>query len=581
MFNYLQAKYDLSNEGLKSLKKGILFSVLSNLSIMIPVFLLTEVLSQMLDIVTMKSNNININVIGYTIIGVFVLFIMFVFSYYQYTTTYVNTYEEGSKRRIQIAEHLRKLPVSFFAKKDLSDLTSTIMSDCAGFEHTFAHAIPQFYGSITSTLIVTIALCVLNFKMAIAVFWVSPFAFFIIFVSRKLQSKFGKKFMAKKLEVSDTIQETLELVQEIQAYNIQKDYLGLIDYRLEEAEKSQKKSELITATLLTTAQMLLRLGLATVIVIGNSMIIKRETDLFTYILFLIVASMIYDPLSHTMNNLAQIFNTDIIVERLKKVYKEPFLEGDKNIKFDNYNIEFKNVDFSYDNNKKIINKLSFKAIQGKKTALVGFSGSGKSTVLKLAARFYDINKGKITVGGKDVSNIDETELLNYYSIVFQNVLLFDNTIMENIRLGKKAATDEEVIEAAKLANCHEFIIALKEGYNTRIGENGRLLSGGEKQRLSIARAILKDAPIVLLDEITSSLDVENEVLIQDAISRVVKEKTVIIVAHKMNTIQNCDNIVVMKDGAKVEEGIHADLIDKKDVYYKLWSIQNESSNWAL
>lgn len=581
MFNYLQTKYDLSNEGLKSLKKGILFSVLSNLSIMIPVFLLTEILSKMLDNVTMKSNSLNINVIGYTIIGVFVLFIMFVFSYYQYTITYINTYEESSKRRIQIAEHLRKLPLSFFAKKDLSDLTNTIMSDCAGFEHAFSHAIPQFYGSIISTLIVTIALCVLNFKMAIAVFWVAPFAFFIIFVSRKLQAKFGKKFMAKKLQVSDTIQETLELVQEIQAYNIQKDYKKLIDNRLEEAEASQKKSELITATLLTAAQMFLRLGLATVIVVGNKMIIKQETDLFTYILFLIVASMIYDPLSQTMNNLAQIFNTDIIVERLKKVYKEPFLEGSKNAEFDNYDIEFNNVDFSYNNNKNIINNLNFKAIQGKKTALVGFSGSGKSTVLKLAARFYDINKGKITVGGKDVSNIDETELLNYYSIVFQNVLLFDNTILENIRLGRKDATDEEVIKACKLTNCHEFIMGLKDGYNTKIGENGRLLSGGEKQRLSIARAMLKDAPIILLDEITSSLDVENEILIQEAISRVIKNKTVIIVAHKMKTIQNCDNIIVMKDGSKVEEGVHKDLMDKKGVYYKLWKLQNESSNWAL
>ncbi|MCR8746655.1 ABC transporter ATP-binding protein [Romboutsia lituseburensis] len=581
MFDYLQTKYDLSNEGLKSLKKGILFSVLYNLSIMIPIFLLTKILSKMLDIVTMNSSNININVIGYTIIGVFVLFIMFVFSYYQYTITYINTYEESSKRRVQIAEHLRKLPLSFFAKKDLSDLTNTIMSDCAGFEHAFSHAIPQFYGSIISTAIVIIALCVLNFKMAIAVFLVAPLAFFIIFISRKLQRKFGKKHMDKKLKVSDTIQETLELVQDIQAYNIQNGYGNLIDSRLEEAEKSQKKSELITATLLTVAQMFLRLGLATVIVVGNNMIINQDTDLFTYILFLIVASMIYDPLSQTMNNLAQIFNTDIIVDRLKKVYNEPILEGDKNIKFDNFDIEFKNVGFSYDKNKNIINNLNFNAAQGKKTALVGFSGSGKSTVLKLAARFYVIDKGKITVGGKEVSNIDETELLNYYSIVFQNVLLFDNTIMENIRNGKKEATDEEVINASKLANCHDFIMELKDGYNTRIGENGRLLSGGEKQRISIARAILKDAPIILLDEITSSLDVENEILIQEAISRVIKDKTVIIIAHKMKTIKNCDNIIVMKDGSKVEEGIHNELMNKKGIYYKLWNIQNESSNWAL
>ncbi|RDY23468.1 ABC transporter ATP-binding protein [Romboutsia maritimum] len=581
MFNYLQAKYDLSNEGLKSLKKGILFSVLSNLSIMIPIFLLTKVLSKMLDVVTMNSSDTSVNVIGYTIIGVFVLFIMFVFSYYQYTITYVNTYEESSKRRIQIAEHLRKLPLSFFAKKDLSDLTSTIMSDCAGFEHAFSHAIPQFYGSIISTVIIILALCVLNFKMAIAVFWVAPFAFFIIFISRKLQAKFGKKHMEKKLSVSDTIQETLELIQEIQAYNIQNEHGNLIDYRLEEAEKSQNKSELLTATLLTVAQMFLRLGLATVIVVGNNMIINQDTDLFTYILFLIVASMIYDPLSQTMNNLAQIFNTDIIVERLKTVYNEPILEGDKNIKFENFDIEFKNVGFAYDKNKNTINNLDFKAKQGEKIALVGFSGSGKSTVLKLAARFHHINKGKIFVGGKDISNIDETSLLNYYSIVFQNVLLFDNTIMENIRLGKKEATDDEVIKAAKLANCHEFIIGLKDGYNTKIGENGRLLSGGEKQRISIARAILKDAPIILLDEITSSLDVENEILIQEAISRIIKGKTVIIVAHKMKTIQNCDNIIVMKDGSKVEEGVHEELMDKKGVYYKLWNIQNKSSDWAL
>ena len=575
MFNYLQGKYDLSNDGLKSLKKGILFSVLSNLSTMIPVFLLTKVLSKMLDIVTMSSKDENIKLIGYLTIGVFVLFVIFIFSYYQYTITYVNTYEESSKRRIQIGEHLRKLPLSFFARKDLSDLTNTIMSDCAGFEHALSHAIPQFYGSIISTIIVIIALCIVNFKMAMGVFWVAPFAFLIIFVSRKLQSNFGKKYMSEKLRVSDTIQETLELIKEIQAYNMQNEYGELIDFRLEKAEKAQKKSELITATLLTVAQMFLRLGLATVIVVGNGMIINKDIDLFTYILFLIVASMIYDPLSQTMNNLAQIFNTDIIVERLKKVYNEPILEGDKGIEFNNFNIEFENVKFSYDKSKSVIRNLSFKAKQGEKTAIVGFSGSGKSTILKLATRFYDVNKGKVMVGGKDISKIDEAYLLNYYSIVFQEVLLFDNTIMENIRLGKKDATDDEVIAAAKLANCHEFIMALEKGYNTSIGENGSLLSGGEKQRISIARAILKDAPIILLDEITASLDVENEVLIQEAISRVIKDKTVIIVAHKLNTIKNCDKIIVMKDGVKIEEGKHKELMDRKLIYYKLWGLQNE------
>lgn len=581
MFNYLKDKYDLTKEGLQSLKKGVFYSVLANLSLMIPIGLMTLVLNKMLDKILKNNVDFKLSPVKYTVLGIGVLFIIFIFSYCKYTATYIGTYEESAKRRISIAEKMRELPLSFFGKRDLSDLTNTIMGDCASFEHAFSHSIPQFYGALISTLIIAIILLIKNWKMAIALFWVAPLSFLIILMSRRMQNKLGTKYALKRRALSDSIQECLELIEDIKAYNQEENYGDLIDKKLDEAEKAQKSSELLTASLITTGQMFLRLGLATVIVVGNTMVLNNETDLFTYILFLIAASMIYDPLSGAMNNLAEIFNVDILVERLKKIYSTQIQRGEKDLSFNNFNIRFENVSFSYAGEDKIIDNLSFTAKQGEKTALVGPSGSGKSTVLKLVARFWDIQKGKIYVGNKDISTIDAEDLLKYYSVVFQDVLLFDNSIMENIRLGRKGATDEEVIKAAKLANCDSFVDRLKEGYQTKIGEDGGLISGGERQRISIARAILKDAPIILLDEVTASLDVENETLIEEAISRVVKNKTVIIIAHRMRTIEGCNKIIVMDKGRVIEEGPHDKLIGNESLYNKLVTLQKQSEDWVL
>lgn len=580
MIKALKKKYALSDQGAKDLLKGIVYSVLANISLMFPVILLAIVLNQLLAPV-LGASAPEISAAVYTVIGIVILAVVFIFHYCQYTATYLGTYDESARRRIGLAEKLRTLPLTFFHQRDLADLTSTIMGDCANFEHAFSHTVPQFFGAVISTGIVCIGLLIFNWQMGLALLWVAPISFAIVILSRKWQEKLSKKHMNARLELAEGIQECLETVQDIKACNQEEDYLRKLDAKMDAAEKAQISSEMTTASLLTTGQMFLRLGLATVIVVGNSLVVSGDTSLFTYILFLIAASRLYDPLSGAMSNMAELFSVQLQVNRLKEIEKYPEETGEKNIHTNGYDITFDHVQFSYEKGKPVLRDVSFTAKQGQVTALVGPSGGGKSTVAKLAAKFYPLDGGRILLGGTDIAPLNSTMLMKNFSIVFQDVVLFNNTIMENIRVGKKDATDEEVIAAAKAAQCDEFISKLSDGYQTVIGENGSTLSGGECQRLSIARALLKDAPVILLDEATASLDVDNETEIQNAISRLVKGKTVLIIAHRMRTVESADNIVVLSDGIVAENGTHEELMKENGLYHRLVDLQTASANWKL
>ena len=580
MINRLRKKYALSEQGAKDLFQAIVYSVLANISLMLPVALLAIVLNHMLPVVlgTQESNS---GIWGYTIAGIVILAIIFILHYMQYTKAYIGTYEESERRRITLAEKLRTLPLSFFHERDLSDLTGTIMGDCANFEHAFSHTVPQFYGAVISTAIVCIVLLIMDWRMGLALLWVAPVAFAVVLLSRKWQEKLGKKHIAARLDLSDGIQECLETVQDIKACNQETTYLKKLDAKMDAAEKAQISSEMVSASLVTTGQMILRLGLATVIVVGSTLILNGHISLFTYILYLIAASRLYDPLSGAMSNMAELFSVNLQVRRLREIQEYPLQGGQTDYHTQGYDVTFDNVKFSYEPGKPVLQGVSFTAKQGQVTALVGPSGGGKSTVAKLAAKFYDVDGGKITLGGADIASLDPVALMKDFSIVFQDVVLFNNTIMENIRVGRKGASDEDVIAAAKAARCDDFIKKLPQGYQTVIGENGSTLSGGECQRLSIARALLKDAPVILLDEATASLDVDNETQIQEAISKLVRGKTVLVIAHRMRTIEAADQIVVLDHGVVEERGTNDELMQKNGLYRKLVDLQTEAANWKL
>ena len=571
MFNKIKEKYHLSDAEAILIKKGILFNTLSNISKMLPVGICAYVLSQMYSIITNKNYSVELPILMYLGVSATAILLMILLSYIEYTKTFIDIYQESANRRISISEFLRKLPLSFFAKRDISDLTTVVMTDTSGIEHALAHVIPQCYGTVLSTVVIFLSMLIFNFKMAMSLFWVIPIAFAVVLLSRKLQKSYSEKFKSEKLASSDQIQTTLEMIKEIKSFSLEEKQKKSIKVQLDAFEKKQRESELFSATILASAQMILKLGIATVILVGAYLLLHGEIDLFTYIIFLFSAGLIYDPIHALMNSLTAIFSTDVLVKRMDDIKKEHINVEPFSAKTDDMSIKFDNVTFGYDD-EDVLKNVTFTVKSGSKTALVGSSGSGKSTVLKLAAGFYKASSGNIFLGGTDISNVDDESLLKYYSVVFQDVLLFDGTIMDNIRLGNKNATDDEVIKAAKLANCDSFVSNLPNGYMTTIGENGKLLSGGEKQRISIARAIIKDAPIVLLDEVTSALDIQNENLIQKAVSHITKNKTVIVIAHKLNTIKDCDNILVFDKGKIVEQGTHEELLKKNGYYKKLYDM---------
>lgn len=580
MITWMQKKLALSKKGAIGLIKGMIWSALSYLTLMIPMGILVVFVGEVLDSI-LSGNYEGANLFFYIALIVIAIIVMIPFHSLQYGSVFIATYEESANKRIALAEKLRQLPLSFFGQRDVGDLTTTLMSDCTGMEHAFSHAVPQLGGALIYTVAVTCMMIAINIKMAIALFWVFPVSLFIILATRGLQERAGKKYLAASVECADGIQECLETVREIKAYNYKNEYLKKLFAKMDEVEKAKVRSELTTDAFLGMGQVFLRFGLVTVIVTGGSLLFKGEISLTVYFMFLMAATRIYDPLSGVLANIAEIFTAKLRIERMQEIENMEVLDGEGDVNVDGYDICFDHVGFSYKDEGRVLKDVSFVAKQGEITALVGPSGSGKSTAAKLAARFWDVNEGKITLGGIDIKTVNPEELLKNFSIVFQDVVLFDNTVMENIRVGRKDATDDEVKAAAKAAQCSEFIEHLPNGYDTVIGENGAMLSGGERQRLSIARAILKNAPVILLDEATASLDVENETLVQKAISRLITGKTVLIIAHRMRTVAGADKIIVLKDGYVAEQGTSDELNKKGGIYKRMVELQRESESWEV
>ena len=575
MIEKLQKKYALSRQGAKDLVKGCVACFFQYLSLMVPIALLYYLVS---DLMNGDAGYRKWFYIGGCVICVILILVT---TWFQYNGTFFATYIESGVRRISIAEKLRKLPLSYFGKKDLADLTSTIMNDSAVLETAFSHFIPELVGSVASTTIVALGLFAFDVKMAFAALWVLPVSFAIVLSSSKLQQKLGRKQMDAKMACADGIQECIETVQDLKSNNAENEYLKGLFKKVDNVEKRMIVSEFGNAAFVVSASLVLKLGIASVALTGAYLLTRGELDVLTFFMFLLVASRLYDPLQGALQNLAAIISTKTNIARMKEILDHDVQTGSEQLTNKGYDIQFDHVKFAYDTSETVLEDVSFTAKQGEVTALVGPSGGGKTTVSRLAARFWDASSGKITVGGMDVSKIDPEKLFSLYSIVFQDVTLFNNTIMENIRIGRKDATDEEVIAAAKLANCDEFAMKLPDKWNSMIGENGCELSGGERQRISIARAFLKNAPVILLDEATSSLDVENETLIQSALSRLIKDKTVMVIAHRMRTVAGADKIVVLSDGKVVETGTPDELMKKDGIFAHMLKLQTQGQNWNL
>ena len=575
MIEKLMHKYALSKQGASDMIKAIISATISNIILMVPVALLYYLVRDYM------AGNLGDKVLFY-VAGCLITFVLIgISTYIQYNATFLSTYVESGVRRVTLAEKLRKIPLSFFGKKDLSDLTSTIMNDCAQMETASSHFIPELFGACISTALIAIGLFFFDWRMAIAALWVLPVSFLIVGCSGKVQKSLNKKQMVLKMACADGIQECLENVRDLQAYNTQEDYMKGLTAKIKAVEKHAIVTELGTAVFVGSSQMILKLGIATVALVGGVLLAKGELDILTFFMFLMVVSRIYDPMQVSLQNLAAVIASGVQSDRLDEILSHEVQDGTNTMKNDGYDIEFSNVGFSYETGDVVLKDVSFVAKQGEVTALIGPSGGGKTTVSRLASRFWDANRGSITVGGMDISKVDPETLMSLYSIVFQDVTLFNNTILENIRIGKMDATDEEVIAAAKLAHCDEFAEKLSDGWNTVIGETGSELSGGERQRISIARAFLKDAPIILLDEATASLDVDNETMIQESLSRLIKDKTVMIIAHRMRTVANADKIVVLKDGVVAESGTPSELDEKDGIYANMVKTQNLAADWAL
>lgn len=579
MIKKVQERFALTHLGAVNLIKACVSCTISYLAIAMSIGVLYYFTCDVLEMLYGSSNTILYSM--YLIEFVIVVILIFIAHYIQYNMTFYNTYKESARLRIRVAEKLRKFPLMFFSKRDLSDLTTTILSDVTGMEQALSHFIPEFFGSIASTLLLSISMFFFDFRMALAAVWCVPVSFLLVVLAKRKLSNAGFKDRQKQLVRTEKIQETLETIRDLKANHYTQQYLNEVDQVIDDCEKSQIKTELTNALFVVSSQLILKLGIATVVIYGVTSLINQMIDLKVFMLFLIVASRLYDPLSGTLQNLAAIISCDPKIARLNEIENYPLQTGEEKFEPSNYDIEFKNVSFEYQSEKKVLEDVSFVAKQNEITALIGNSGGGKTTCASLAARFYELNEGVIKIGGIDISTVDPEILLSKFSIVLQEVVLFNNTILENIRIGKKDATDEEVMEAAQKAFCDEFVEKLPDGYNTVIGENGSKLSGGQRQRISIARAILKDAPIILLDEASASLDVESETFVQKALSRLIANRTVIMIAHRMRTIANASKLIVLEDGHVVEQGTPEQLLRKEGVYQRMVDLQKMSNEWKL
>ena len=580
MTRKLQHWFALSEKGAKDLVKAVIWCFVCNLSLMFPVGVVLLTAQHLLNsLETGESPMASFWV--YTGAGLAVLVLLFVLHWFQYASLYLATYQESASRRVSLAETLRRLPLSFFGSRDLSDLTSTMISDCSSLDQLFSHYVPQLFASIFSTLVIGACMFACDWRMALAVLWVVPVAVLLTAGSKKIQDAFGTKNILNKRAVADCIQEGLETIRDIKACGRQEAYLEELEGKLAAMEQGSIRSELATGVFVCSAQAFLRIGLATTVLTGSALLLGGELSFLYFLGFLFAAARLYDPLGLVLQNIAATFNAKLQIDRMRSILEQPVQEGTEDFTPANYDITFDHVRFAYQENTGVLEDVSFTAKQGEVTALIGPSGGGKSTACKLAARFWDVDGGTVSLGGVDVSTVDPETLLKSYSMVFQDVVLFRDTILENIRLGRRGATDEEVLAAAKAAQCDDFVGKLPQGYQTMVGENGSTLSGGERQRISIARALLKDAPVVLLDEATASLDVENESAVQTALSRLLRGKTVLIIAHRMRTVAGADKVVVLEQGRVAQQGAPAELMTQGGLYRRMVELQNQTARWQL
>ncbi len=574
IINIIRHKYATSEQGAKDLVKSCFACAAMDIALMLPVGLLFFLVKDLME-------GASLNVWGYVWKIVACLLAIATMEYVKYNKQFTTVYLESGRRRISLAEKLRRLPLSYFGKKDLADLTSTIMADAATIETGTSHWVPELIGSMISTTIIGISLFFFDWRMAIAAVWVIPIAISIVLFSAKFQNRYNRRNVQAKVDLADHIQEGLEAFKDIRANEAEETYLNDLWPRIDLVEKRASEAELGVAYFVVSGQMVLKLGIATVALAGTWLLSQGSLSVLTFFMFLLVASRLYDPMSGSLINLGAAVSMGVQCERMDEILNHEEQRGTETLTNKGYDVEFKDVHFAYDTSETVLNGVSFTARQGEVTALIGPSGSGKTTVSRLASRFWDIPSGTITVGGMDISKIDPETLLSLYSIVFQDVTLFNNTVLENIRIGRKDSTDEEVIAAARLAHVDVFAEQLPDGWNSLIGENGSELSGGERQRISIARAFLKDAPIILLDEATASLDVENETFIQESLSRLVKDKTVIIIAHRMRTVAGADKIVILKDGKVEECGSPAELTASGGFYKRMQDLQSNALEWNI
>lgn len=555
----LERRFALSPTGARDLKRGILYSTLLNLTFILPSVFVFFFFSDFLR-PAFGRGEAKYGWQLYLILALAFTLVTAVISYLQYSSTFMAVYRESADRRIRVAEKLRRLPLSFFGRHDLSDLTSTVMADNTELEHTFSHAVPQLFASIISVVLITLSLCFYDWRLSVALLAPLPLVVLIVLVTRRmLRGRFQESYRLKR-QVTEDIQQGLENIREIKAYRGEQAYLRALDHSLNILEEEMIRDELLASVCMNASVVLLRLGLAFVAILGASLLQAGTLDLMAYLVFLVFGSSVYIPIEEVLNYSILLSYLDVRISRMRQIEEMPVQTGKAEVTIRRYDIAFDHVSFAYESGREVLHDISFTARQGEVTALVGPSGGGKSTIAKLAARFWDIEEGRITLGGRDISQIDPEALLAHFAIVFQDVVLFNASVMDNIRIGRSGATDEEVIEAARLARCEEFVSQLPEGYDTLIGENGQKLSGGERQRISIARALLKDAPVILLDEATASLDVENETLLQQGISELVRDKTVLIIAHRMRTIRRADQVIVLREGRITESGSPEELL---------------------
>ena len=575
MIKGLERTFALSEKGARDLVKGFIACAVHNLTLFVPVGILYLLASDML------MNTLARRGIIYAALCIISVVLIMISYRCVYKATYFSTYVESGVRRVSLAEKLRKIPLSYFGKKDLADITSTIMADAATLETGLSHWVPELIGAVISTTIAALSIMFFDWRMGLAALWPIPVAILIVVLSRNVQYRLSRRSMDAKMEVADGIQECIETMRDLKSCNAEKQYLKGLFRKIDKVEKRAIISEVGTAVFVVSASFILKIGIGTVALTGSILLASGEIDVLTLFMYLLIASRLYDPLQSSLQNLAAVISLRTNVERMDEILFHPLQEGKPELTNNGYDIAFKDVRFGYGNGEEVLSDVTFTAKQGEVTALVGPSGGGKTTVSRLAARFWDPDSGRITVGDMDVTKTDPEALLSLYSIVFQDVTLFDNTIMENIRIGRRDATDEEVIEAGKMAQCLPFVKKLADGWNTMIGENGCELSGGERQRISIARAFLKNSPIILLDEATASLDAENETEIQKALSKLIRNKTVLVIAHRMRTVENADKIVVLSGGHVAEEGRPEELLKRNGIFSHMVALQKESSEWTI